>query len=80
MNRKKHSVDLTGKGNYELLVKKVQNTFGVKKEDSYDPLNVTKIIVADDNAMCNSTLRILIEKLGNYQVHSSFNGVDVIIL
>ena len=61
-------------GRFVTLAKEIQNKFGVK--NSYNPLSVTKIILADDNPMCNNTLRLLIEQVG-YQVHPCFNGVDV---
>lgn len=49
----------------------------LKKEESFNPCNVKKIMLIDDDTLCNFGARSMIEASGRYQVFSFYNGADV---
>lgn len=50
------------------------------KEESSSLSNSIKVLLADDDLLCNLAMRGLIEGIGKYQVFSFYNGVDVFII
>ena len=70
---RKHAIG----GYYQKIIEEMCVKYSVKEEELFDPCRSIKVILADDNIPCNMTLRVIMEKLGKYQVHSFYNGTDV---
>ncbi len=64
-------------GNYGQVIDEMFDKYNVKSTDAYNPCNVVKIILADDDVLSNLALRSMIEQAGAYQVFPFYNGVDV---
>jgi len=75
--RRRASRKQTAGGYYQNIIEDLCATFNKTEKEIVNPRTTTHIIMADDNIFCNSTLKTIIEKLGKYQVHAFFNGVEV---
>lgn len=60
------------------MVNDLYTKFNRRDSEYCNPYNVFKIIMADDDIMCNTALKTMLEKLGKIQVYSFYNGVNVI--
>ncbi len=67
-------------GYYKRMVEELYAKYNVSEAELFDPYSSVRVVLADDNPFCNSTLRKILEKMGKFQVHSFFNGNDVIAL
>ena len=63
--------------NYGKIVNDMYKAFDVKKSDQFVPFEMNKILLADDDILCNMTLKCMIEKNGKYQVNSFYNGLSL---
>ena len=61
---------------YRKLINELYKTFNVKVRD---PDKVKRIILADDDATCQLTVKTIIERSGDYEVLSFFNGLEVLL-
>ena len=70
MFRKKNIIG----GNYRRLIDEMYQKYNVKV---CNPCKQKNIILADDEATCQSMIKQMIERSGDYKVFGFFNGADV---
>ncbi len=75
--RSSHKKKAVG-GQYQKIIEDIQRKCDPTKDHPFNPCGSIRVLLADDNTFCNSTMRSMIERAdGKFSVHSSFNGVDV---
>ena len=66
-------------GGYNQLVEKLHTKFNMSGNDGFNPCKITRILLADDDAISNYSLKAMIEQDSDFQVVSYSNGAEVLI-
>jgi CheY-like chemotaxis protein len=63
-------------GDFGRIVSQLQEAQNVSKTCVFNPCNLVKVIVADDDSISCGVLRSMIEHSGGYQVFACSNGIE----
>ena len=64
-------------GGYEKIIEALYKKYHVKESERFNPCKTITILLADDDNMCNTATRKMIQDAGRYQVNPFFTGLDL---
>lgn len=70
------SAKIPTSGDFGRIVSQLQEAQNVSKTCVYNPCNLIKVIVADDDSISCGVIRSMIEHSGGYQVFACSNGIE----